>query len=131
MRFSRLVLVPALAGGLATGCSPARGFCEAHADCDREFLGIVIPDAAGDADDSLAVCTLEQEGRIRALRANEEAECQEAAEKMEVYMACIGAAFGENPDGCDVLEDDCGDELDDMNDALADIDGNECSSSED
>jgi hypothetical protein len=130
MRIIRALLVSALVGGLASACSPARGFCEAHADCEREFLGVVIPDAAGDADDSVDVCTVEQEGRIRALRANEERECRDAADKLEIYMACIGAAFADNPDGCEVIEDECDDELDDLNDALARIDGNECSSNE-
>jgi hypothetical protein len=131
MSITRLILVSALAGGLASACSPARGYCEAHADCEREFIGIVIPDAAGDADDSVGVCVVEQEGRVRALRANEEKECQEAADKLEIYMACIGAEFSNNPDGCEVIEDDCDDELDDLNDALREIDGNECSSNED
>jgi hypothetical protein len=133
MRTARLLLLaPALVTGLVGGClSPARGFCEAHADCSREILGIEIPDFAGNADDSVGVCTVEREGQIRALRANEEEECQIAAEKTELYMACIAAAFAEDGDGCDVIEDQCEDELDDMNDALADIDGNECGSAED
>ncbi len=125
-----LAVLGALA--LLTSCtSPARGFCEASADCEREFLGVTIPDSAGDADDSVAVCTVQQEGQLRALRANEEDECQEAANAFEIYMACITTEFQKDGDGCDVFEDECEDELDDLNDALRDIDGNECSSSED
>ncbi len=90
-----------------------------------------IPDAAGDADDSVNVCTAQQEGQLRALRANEEEECQEAANAFEIFMACIGAEFRENDDGCEVFDDECEDERDDLNDALSEIDGNECSSSED
>lgn len=117
--------------GLVQACSASRGFCEAHADCEREFFGVVIPDQSGDADDSVNVCVANQDGFVRALRANEEEECQVAADAYEVYMACIASEFARDDDGCDVLEDECEDELDDLNDALSDIDGNECSSSED
>jgi hypothetical protein len=124
----------AAAGALALvgACtSPARGFCEAHADCERDFLGVVIPDLAGDADDSVDVCTVQQDGSVQALRANEEEECQVAAEKLEIFMACIATEFADDNDGCDVLESKCEDERDDVNDALDDIDGNECNSNED
>jgi hypothetical protein len=124
-----LAAVGALA--LVGACtSSARGFCEADADCDREFFGVAI-DSSGDADDSVDVCTVNQEGFVRALRANEEEECQVAADKFEVLMACIAAEFADDNDGCDVLESKCEDERDDVNDAFGDIDGNECSSNED
>lgn len=132
MRIARfLLLAPALATGLVGGClSPARGFCEAHADCSREILGIEIPDFAGSADDSVGVCTVEREGQVRALRANEEQECHIAADRTEIYMACIANAFSEDPAGCDVIGDECQDERDNMNDAFGVIDGNECSAGE-
>jgi len=113
------------------GCSPARGFCEAHADCERDFFGVDIPDQSGDADDSIGVCIANQEGFVAALRANEEDECQAAANAYEIFMACIADEFAKDDDGCDVLEDECEDERDDLNDAIGDIDGNECSSNED
>jgi len=128
---SRL-LVAAGALALVGACtSSARGLCEAHADCERDFLGVVIPDLSGDADDSVDVCTVQQEGSVQALRANEEEECQIAADKIELFMACIATEFADDPDGCDVLETKCEDERDDVNDALDDIDGNECNSNED
>jgi hypothetical protein len=125
----RLVVV--VAAALTGSCSSASGFCQAAADCEREIFGVVVPDQAGSADDSVNVCTVEMDGQVRALRANEEAECQEAADKLEVFMACISAAFAEEKDGCDVFDNECEDELDDFQDALADIDGGECGSNED
>lgn len=127
----RLFLAPlglALVGTI--GCSSSRGFCEAHADCEREFIGIVIPDQAGNEPDDVAVCMANNDGFVASLRANEEPECQEVAEKYEIYMACIGNEFANNDDGCEVLDEDCDDELDDYQDALNDVDGNECSAGE-
>jgi len=119
-----------LAASVGCTSSSARGFCEAHADCERDIFGIDIPDEAGNEDDDIAVCTATQVGRLNVLRANEEKECQDLAEAQEIYFACIGAEFADKGDGCDVLEDDCDDELDDVRNALEDIDGNECTSSE-
>jgi hypothetical protein len=119
----------ALAGLM--GCSPATtGYCQAHADCEREFLGIVLPDEAGGADDSVAVCTANKNAFLASLRANEEAVCQSAADATEVYMGCIAQAFAGNDDGCEVIDEECDDELDDMNDALNKIDPGECSENE-
>ena len=128
-----LVAAGALALALVGACtSSARGFCEAHADCDREFLGVIIPDQSGNADDSVGVCTVNQEGFLASLRANEEDDCQEAADKFDIYMACIAASFADDDsDGCQTIDDECLDERDDSNDAQSKIDGNECSSNED
>ncbi len=119
--------------GAAVGCtSPAQGFCNASADCNATFADFIpIPDAAGDADDSAAVCAALQQGQLNAYRANTEPSCQEVANTMEAYFACIGAAFAKDPDGCDVIEDECTDERDDWQDAVDDVDGDECSSNED
>lgn len=128
----RLLAAPVgLALASLMGCSAATsGYCEAHADCEVEFVGIVIPDQAGSADDSVAVCAANQNAYLSSLRANEEEECQDAANATEAYMACIAQAFAEDGDGCDVIQDECEDERDDMNDALGKIDGNECSENE-
>jgi len=117
----------------SVGCTSqsARGYCEAHAECERDFLGINIPDQAGNEPDSVAVCAAIQTGNLNSLRANEEEECQEYAELLEIYMACIGSEFADNGDGCDAIEDECKDELDDVNDALVRIDGDECTANED
>lgn len=128
----RLLAAPvglALAG--LAGCSAATsGYCEAFADCEVEFIGVVIPDQAGTADDSVAVCTANQNAFLSSLRANEEKVCQLAADATEAYMACIAQAFAEDDDGCEVIQDECDDERDDMNDALGNIDNNECSENE-
>ena len=119
-----------LAASVGCTSSAARGYCEAQADCEVEFIGIVFRDEAGSAPDAVAVCTATQVGRLNALRANEEQECLELADFTEVYFGCIGSQFADNGDGCEVIEDDCDDERDDLTDALNNVDGNECSSSE-
>ena len=119
----------ALVGG-ALGCSsPARGFCEASADCDAAIFGIAI-DAAGDSDDDVAVCTAEQDAQNSALRANEEDECHAVADARDAYFACVGSEFSGGEDGCDAVNDACKDELDDLQSALTDVNGDECTSNE-
>jgi hypothetical protein len=113
---------------LVGGCSATRGFCEASADCDGAF---VLLDASGDSDDDVAVCTAEQDTILRALRANEEDECQEAADALDAWHACVASEFAGGEDGCDAITDECESELDDLQDAASEIDGNECSASED
>ena len=125
------MLVPLAAAGLVLlgGCSASQGFCEASADCDREFFGQAI-DAAGDADDDVAVCVAVQDGQTAALRANEEEECQEVANAREAYFACVASEFASGTDGCDAVEEDCDNELDDLREAQQDVSGDECTSSE-
>ena len=88
----RLLALPVLGLTLVLGCSASRGFCEASADCDSEVFGFEI-DAAGDADDDVAVCTANQDTTLRALRANEEDECHKAADALETYFACVANSF--------------------------------------
>jgi hypothetical protein len=128
----RLLTAPvALALASLTGCAAATtSYCEAQADCERDFLGVVVPDRAGSADDSVAVCAANQNTTIASLRANEEEDCHAVADATEVYMACIAQAFADNDDGCAVLQDECASELDDIDDALGNIDGDECSENE-
>lgn len=114
----------------ASGCSSSRGFCEASADCDAEIFGVAI-DAAGSADDDVAVCIANQDGQTAALRANEEEACHDVANARDAYFACVGSEFaGGSNDGCDAVNDDCDNELDDLQDALQEIDGDECSQNE-
>ncbi|MDP2346056.1 MAG: hypothetical protein Q8O67_34280 [Deltaproteobacteria bacterium] len=123
--FLPLAAVVAVVSG---SCSASRGFCEASADCDAEIFGQAI-DAAGDADDDVAVCTALQDGQTAALRANEEEECQDVASAREAYFACVASEFdGDN--GCDAVSEDCDDELDDLAEAQEDVSGDECTSSE-
>jgi hypothetical protein len=115
---------------VVAGCSsPARGYCEASADCDLEFLGIAIDDAS-DADDAVAVCTAQQDAQTAALRANEEEECLAVADARDAYHACVGAEFNGGADGCDAVAEDCANEFDDLQDAKQEVNGDECSSSE-
>lgn len=115
---------------VVVGCfSPARGFCEASADCDQEIFGIAI-DAAGDSDDDVAVCTAQQDAQTAALRANEEDECLAVADARDAYFSCVGNEFNGGADGCDAVVEDCDNELDDLQDALQEVNGDECSSSE-
>lgn len=116
---------------LVVGCSSSRGFCEASADCDEEFFGIEVPDAAGSADDDVAVCTAQQDARIAALRANEEDECHAVADALEAFNACVASEFAGGEDGCDAVQEKCDNERDDLQEALSDQDGDECSSRED
>lgn len=127
MRFS-LVLCSALAA-LVAGCSASRGFCEASADCDAEIFGIAI-DAAGDADDSVAVCAAQQDGVTAALRANAEEECLAVADAREKYFACVGNEFAGGEDGCDAVNEACDDEFEDLLDAQQEVSGDECTQNE-
>jgi hypothetical protein len=118
------------------GCiNPARGFCEAAAECDdleaRFPFGL---DVVGEDNDSVDVCTVEQTGNLRALRANEERVCFELADAQERYMACVAEVYYRDPrDACDGLvrfnNNPCDDELDDFFDALRDAD-DDCSPNE-
>ena len=123
------MLLPLLVIAVMAGCSGSRGFCEASADCDAEIFGQAI-DAAGDADDDVAVCVAIQDGQTAALRANDEDECKEVANAREAYFACVASEFGGGTDGCDAVSEDCDNELDDLQEALQDINGDECTSSE-
>ncbi|MBM4282026.1 MAG: hypothetical protein FJ137_15125 [Deltaproteobacteria bacterium] len=127
---------------LTAACSPSRGYCAAASDCDREILGVPIPDAAGNDDDSAAVCAVNVDTEIAALRANEEKECQALAAALERFYACVANEFAQKSDGCDALfggsdigqnetDGPCDNEFDDVQDARADINGDECSSQED
>jgi hypothetical protein len=110
----------------AAGCgSPAAGYCEAASDCDSSVFGIEL-DGVGAAPDSARVCTVEQEGFVRALYANEERRCHEAAAAYEEYMACAADSFYDRGDGCRAIGRDCEREFEDFGRALRNIRGNEC-----
>jgi hypothetical protein len=136
-----LTLALPCAALLAVGCTSSRGYCDAAADCEREILGVEIPDDAGNDDDSAAVCAARQDGTLAALRANEEPECAALADALERFHACVAAGYARDGDGCDALyggnepqlteaDGPCNDEFDDVVDARNDINGDECSSQE-
>jgi hypothetical protein len=137
-----LVVSLSLLAALSTACSSSKVYCDAAADCDREFLGVPIPDDAGNDDDSAAVCTANVDANLAALRANEEPECHALADALERFHACVAAEFAKKPDGCDAIfggnepqlteaDGPCDDEFDDVQGARSDINGDECSSQED
>jgi hypothetical protein len=137
-----LVVSLSLLAALSTACSSSRSYCDAAADCDREILGVPIFDAAGNDDDSAAVCTVNVDSELSALRANEETECHALADALERFHACVASEFASKPDGCNALfggdepqlteaDGPCDDEFDDVQDARSDINGDECSSQED
>jgi hypothetical protein len=124
----------ALAG--ASGCNPVRGYCEAAAECDDREAGLPFGrDFVGESNDSANVCVADEEGAIRALRANEEEGCQEEADARLAYFACVADVYARDPgDACDglVFNDDrnpCFAEMDDFFDALVD-NGDDCSPNE-
>jgi hypothetical protein len=71
-----------------------------------------------------------QDGQTRALRANDEDECQQVANAREAYFACVANEFAGGQDGCDAVNEECDNELDDLQEALEDVSGDECTSSE-
>jgi hypothetical protein len=136
-----ILLALPLAATLVSACSSSRGYCDAAADCEREILGVVIPDDAGNDDDSAGVCAAREDGGLAVLRANEEPECGALADALDRFHACVAAEFARQGDGCDALyggnepqlneaDGPCDDEFDDVQDARSDINGDECSSQE-
>lgn len=135
-RLPFLLAVLPLATLVATAaCSPVAGYCEAAAECDdREalFLGL---DPVGESNDSVNVCIAQSEGTLRTLRANEEEGCQEEADALLAYYACVADTYRADPgDACDglVFDEDrnpCFSELDDFFDAAGD-NGDDCRADE-
>lgn len=139
-----LALAAGLGAALLTvaGCSNARGFCAAAGECDDDVASLFLGgnDSVGSSDDSIEVCVAQQDGWLRALRANEEPECAEAAVAWDAYMACVGGVFAQEgvDEACDALANPlvvnnhpCDGELDDYYDAMRDADnGEDCSQSE-
>jgi hypothetical protein len=123
------------------GCNATRTYCEAAADCERDAFPFEAGDDAGNEPDSIAVCTEQQAGRLRALRVNEEDECRALADAIERFQACVAGEFASGEDGCDALfggdeltrserDGPCDNEFDDVLDAERDVDDNECTASE-
>jgi hypothetical protein len=134
-RIPLFALVPLAAIAVTAACSPVGGYCEAAAECDdreAQFLGL---DPVGESNDSVNVCVAQSEGVIRTLRANEEEGCQEEADALLAYYACVADTFRADPrDACDGLVFDpdrnpCFDELDDFFDSAGD-NGDDCSPNE-
>jgi hypothetical protein len=98
----------------ATGCV-GNNFCAKRQECNNDL-----------EDDSYGVCVEEYSGAINSLRANKEEECQILADAQLAFDACRASL------DCDDFEEGdlggkCDDELDDLQDAQRDAEG-ECSS---
>lgn len=120
--FLRPLLAGSAALALLSGCT-ASSICNKNAQCqeeenDRDF-----------SDDAPAVCAAEYDARIASLRANEEEECLRLADAIIALDNCRLSL-----DCDDFLEADlggkCDDQLDDLEDARDDVDGDECSAQE-
>ncbi len=107
---------------MGTQCT-ASNICNKQLTCleeefDRDF-----------SDDAPAVCAAEYEARINALLANEEEECHRFAEAL---IALDNCRIGLKCD--DFVEDDlggeCDDQIEDLEDAVDDINGDECTAQE-
>ena len=124
------------------GCSTARGYCAAAGECDSETAAAFFGgyDSVGSSNDSVEVCVAQEDGYLRALRANEEPDCSEAAAAWDAYMGCVSQVFAEDgvDKACDALSNPmvvdnhpCDGELDDYQDALRHAsNGQDCSENE-
>ena len=118
---------------IAAGCSPVRGYCAAAAECN-DFEAILL-DFVGESNDSDDVCVADNEGLLRALRANEEDGCLDEAVATEQYFACVADVFARDEgDACDGFTFDdqrnpCFAKLDDVIDLRSDNDDT-CSAGE-
>jgi len=104
------------------GCT-AQNFCNKSQECqeeenDRRF-----------SDDAAAVCAVDYDTRINALLANEEKECHALADAIVALDNCRLGLDCDDFVEAD-LGGDCDDQLDDLEDAVRDVDGDECTAQE-
>ena len=121
----RFVVVSAALASLVGGAAcTARTVCAKDAQCLSEENDVDLES------DSVEVCVAEYDGRIAALRANEEPQCQALADAIVAFDLCrAGLDCNDYYDDNDV-EDACKDQVDDLKDAYDNIDGAECSAIE-
>jgi hypothetical protein len=105
---------------VVAGCT-AQNVCNRTAQClDEEADTELEPD-------STAVCIAQFDGRIEALRANEEDDCHVLADAVIALANCQAGL-----DCDDFVEADlggkCDDQLDDLEDAQEDVSNGECTS---
>jgi hypothetical protein len=106
--------------GALPACTQARSYCQKEAQCLDEERDIQLED------DSVGVCAAEYEGQIAALRANEEPECRILAQAILDFDACRASLDCNDFFDDNNIEDECGDQLDALNDAFDDVSGDEC-----
>lgn len=111
---SFFALVVLAAGALGAGCAPGNALCAKQQECDDSL-----------EEDTFGVCVEQYNAGINALRANEEPECQVLADAQLTFDACRAQL------DCNDFEEgdfrDCDKELDNLQDAFEDADG-QCSS---
>ena len=102
---------------LLSGCT-ANSVCAQRQECNDKL-----------EDDSQAVCVEQYNAQINALRANSEEECLIQADAQLAFDACLLQLDCNDLDDAADVEDACGNELDDLRDAIKDA-GDDCSSLE-
>ncbi|MBM4282025.1 MAG: hypothetical protein FJ137_15120 [Deltaproteobacteria bacterium] len=122
---SRLAFVAvAVATLVVVGCSGGRAYCSKEAQCLAEEEDVELES------DSVGVCVAQYDGNIAALRANEEPECQVLADAIVAADACRASLDCNDFFDAADYQDACEDELDDLQDALNDVDDGRCSAQE-
>jgi len=123
MRFVTTFALLCVSVGLGGAQCTASSICNKNVECqeeenDRDF-----------SDDAAAVCAAEYQAGLNALNANEEEECHRLA---SAQLALDNCRLGLDCD--DFVEADlggkCDDQIDELEDAREDVDGNECSAQE-
>lgn len=123
--FVRLVAVGVALAPLSVGVG-----CTAEQVCTREAQCLAEEEDVDLESDSTNVCVAEYNGRIGALRANEEPECHALADALVAFDVCRASLdCNDYFDDADV-EDACEDQFDDLKKAFDDVNGDECSALE-
>lgn len=108
--------------GATLGCSNLpRAYCEQGGKCD-DLTGLFFDPVPGSSDDSVDVCTVNQETLLAVYRSNSEDICHQIADAFERYMACVAE---ESCDAFKIDEPECKDEFDDVQDLRNEAD-NRC-----
>lgn len=107
---------------MGAGCT-AQNICNMSRECQEEENDRTF------SDDAAAVCAVDYDTRINALYANEEDECHALADAILALDNCkVGLKCDDFVEGD--LGGECDDEVDDLDDAARDVDGDECSAQE-
>lgn len=106
----------------SVGCT-AQNLCAREMECREE-------NDEGVSDDDAAVCTAEVNKRIDSLRANQEPECQALADAEIAVANCRSGLSCDDYRELD-LGGECDEQLDVLEDAREDVDGDECLAQED
>lgn len=111
----RLMVLALIA--VSSGCT-ANAVCAQRQECNDKLEA-----------DSEAVCVEAYNSGINSLRANSEEECLILADAIQAFDSCLTQLDCNDLNDDEDVDDACGDERDDLRDAIDDADG-ECSSRE-